>query len=107
MNTVLSNLYQIRGNGSFTILPSEREPTIWSAGFCRLVALAVGAAQYNLWVMKKRYHPGSEHTLRDMIFGRDFEWAEQVLPDILLTCELNLLSDSLFSLMYWLRRRFI
>ena len=107
MNNILSNLYQIRGTGSFTTLPTEREPTKWSAGFCRLVASAVGAAQYNLWVMKKRYHPGSECTFRDMIFGRDIEWAEQVLPDILLTNELNSLSDSLFPLMYWLRRRFI
>ena len=45
VNDILSDLYQIRGTGSFTTLPTEREPTKWSAGYCRLVALAVGDAQ--------------------------------------------------------------
>ena len=107
VNDILSDLYQIRGTGSFTTLPTEREPTKWSAGYCRLVALAVGDAQYKLWEIKSKFHPRSDSSFRDMIFSRDIEWAEKTSPDVILSGHLNSLSDSLFSLKYWLCRRYI
>lgn len=104
--------YSNGNTDNITILPAITGSMQWSKSSCRLVKIAVNAVQYKLWEVKKKYNPCSDCTLGEMIFGRDIPWCLEQYKNTnelgtILSGDLSLLSETIFSLMYLLLLRFV